>query len=221
MIIIKLSEYRALARKDLKGNWNWAAGLILIAVVISLVVAWLTSELCDVVLDLLLIGISFTLLDLVDNDYKEDNYFTAVFAIFTRDRILPVFITWLLSYVFIALWSLLLIVPGFIKSLSYSQAEFIVKDMTDAGQEVAATEAINKSRELMNGHKWEYFLLELSFIGWDLLGCFSLGIGFLWILPYIKATEAEYYRKLTGDQSKTELVNKGTQKIDQTTSFGN
>lgn len=221
MIIIKLSEYRALARKDLKGNWNWAAGLILIAVVISLVVAWLTSELCDVVLDLLLIGISFTLLDLVDNDYKEDNYFTAVFAIFTRDRILPVFITWLLSYVFIALWSLLLIVPGFIKSLSYSQAEFIVKDMTDAGQEVAATEAINKSRELMNGHKWEYFLLELSFICWDLLGCLSLGIGFLWILPYIKATEAEYYRKLTGDQSKTELVNKGTQKIDQTTSFGN
>lgn len=218
---MKLSEYRALARKDLKGNWNWAAGLILIAVVISLVVAWLTPELGDVLLELLLVGISFTLLDLVDNDYKEDNYFTAVFAIFTRDRIFPVFITWLLSYVFIVLWSLLLIVPGIIKSLSYSQAEFIVKDMTDAGQEVAATEAINKSRELMNGHKWEYFLLELSFIGWDLLGCLSLGIGFLWILPYIKATEAEYYRKLTGDQSKTELVNKDTQKIDKTTSFGN
>lgn len=218
---MNLSEYRASARKDLKGNWNWAAGLILIAVVISLVVAWLASELGSVLLDLLLIGISFTLLDLVDNNYKEENYFTAVFAIFTRDRILPVFITWLLSYVFIVLWSLLLIVPGIIKSLSYSQAEFIVKDMTDAGQEVAATEAINKSRELMNGHKWEYFLLELSFIGWDLLGCLSLGIGFLWILPYIKATEAEYYRKLTGDQSKTELVNKGTQKIDQATSFGN
>lgn len=218
---MKLSEYRALARKDLKGNWNWAAGLILIAVVISLVVAWLASELGSVLLDLLLIGISFTLLDLVDNNYKEENYFTAVFAIFTRDRILPVFITWLLSYVFIVLWSLLLIVPGIIKSLSYSQAEFIVKDMTDAGQEVAATEAINKSRELMNGHKWEYFLLELSFIGWDLLGCLSLGIGFLWILSYIKATEAEYYRKLTGDQSKTELVNKDTQKIDKTTSFGN
>ena len=131
------------------------------------------------------------------------------------------FTTWLLSYVFIALWSLLLIVPGIIKSLSYSQAEFIVKDMTDAGQEVAATEAINKSRELMNGHKWEYFLLELSFIGWDLLGGLSLGIGFLWILPYIKATEAEYYRKLTGDQLKTELVNKDTQKIAKTTSFGN
>lgn len=93
--------------------------------------------------------------------------------------------------------------------------------MTDAGQEVAATEAINKSRELMNGHKWEYFLLELSFIGWDLLGGLSLGIGFLWILPYIKATEAEYYRKLTGDQLKTELVNKDTQKIAKTTSFGN
>lgn len=54
-----------------------------------------------------------------------------------------------------------------------------------------------------------------------LLGCLSLGIGFLWILPYIKTTEAEYYRKLTGDQSKTELVNKGTRKIDKTTSFGN
>ena len=81
---MKLSEYRALARKDLKSDWNWAAGLILIAVVISLVAAWLTPELGDVLLDLLLIGISFTLLDLADNNYKEDNYFTAVFSIFTR-----------------------------------------------------------------------------------------------------------------------------------------
>lgn len=139
-------------------------------------------------------------MDLADDGTKENNYFTALFAAFTRDRILPVFINWLLSTIFICLWSLLLIVPGIVKALAYSQAKYIVKDLVDSGQEVGATEAITNSRQLMNGHKWEYFLLNLTFTGWVILGCLSLGIGFLWISPYIQVTKAKYYRKLAGDQ---------------------
>lgn len=54
----------------------------------------------------------------------------------------------------------------------------------------------------MNGHKWELFVLELSFIGWYLLGFVTLGIGLLWVVPYYNAVHADYYRALAGDQFK-------------------
>lgn len=195
-----LAELRAEARKSLAGNWNWAALLMLLLIVIGAVIGLLLDDWGQPLINLLSVSLAFTFLDLADNGTKENNYFTALFAAFTRDRILPVFINWLLSIIFICLWSLLLIVPGIVKGLAYSQARYIVKDLVDSGQEVGATEAITKSRQLMNGHKWEYFLLNLSFIGWIILGCLSLGIGFLWISPYIQVTKAKYYRKLAGDQ---------------------
>ena len=198
--MMNLAELRAEARKSLAGNWNWAALLTLLSIVIGVVIRYLLDDLGQPLIDLLSISLAFTFLDLADDGTKENNYFTALFAAFTRDRILPVFINWLLSTIFICLWSLLLIVPGIIKTLAYSQSQFIVKDMVDSGQEVDATEAISKSRQLMNGHKGEYLLLQLTFIGWAILGCLSLGIGFLWISPYIHVTNAKYYRKLAGDQ---------------------
>lgn len=225
--MMNLSELRADARKSLAGNWNWAALLTFLAVIISCAVSLLQDDLGNILFALLSISLAYTFLDLADDGTKENNYFTAMFSAFTRDRILPVFINWLLSTIFICLWSLLLIVPGIIKTLAYSQSKFIVKDMVDSVQEVDATEAISKSRQLMNGHKGEYFLLQLTFIGWAMLGCLSLGIGFLWISPYIKVTNAKYYRKLAGDQFLNSKVTndrkqKTDDKQDQTASpFGN
>lgn len=229
--MMNLSELRAEARKSLAGNWNWAALLTLLLIVIGAVIRYLLDDLSQPLIDLLSISLAFTFLDLADDGTKENNYFTALFAAFTRDRILPVFINWLLSTIFICLWSLLLIVLGIVKALAYSQAKYIVKDLVDSGQDVGATEAITNSRQLMNGHKWEYFLLNLTFIGWVILGCLSLGIGFLWISPYIQVTKAKYYRKLAGDQflnSKVTNTNNRKQKVgdgpDQTgavSAFGN
>lgn len=229
--MMNLAELRAEARKSLAENWNWAALLTFLAVIISCAVGLLQDDLGNILFALLSISLAYTFLDLADDGTRENNYFTAMFSAFTRDRILPVFINWLLSTIFVCLWSLLLIVPGIIKSLAYSQSQFIVKDMVDSGQEVDATEAIRKSRQLMNGHKGEYFLLQLTFIGWAMLGCLSLGIGFLWISPYIHVTNAKYYRKLAGDQflnSKVMNANNKKQTVDDspdqtevTSSFGN
>ena len=215
--MMNLSELRAEARKSLAGNWNWAALLTLLSIVIGVVIRYLLDDLSQPLIDLLSISLAFTFLDLADDGTKENNYFTALFAAFTRDRILPVFINWLLSTIFICLWVLLLIVPGIVKALAYSQAKYIVKDLVDSGQEVGATEAINKSRQLMSGHKGEYLLLQLTFIGWAILGCLSLGIGFLWISPYIQVTNAKYYRKLAGNQflnSRVTNTNNRKQKVD-------
>lgn len=104
----------------------------------------------------------------------------------------------IIVYVLTALWSLLLVIPGIIKSFSYSQTYFIYKDLSDKGQAggYALVDFVTKSRQLMDGHKADLFVLYLSFIGWFILGGITLGIGFIWIIPYMRLTLANFYRDL-------------------------
>lgn len=95
---------------------------------------------------------------------------------------------------FIALWSLLFIIPGIIKSLSYFMTPFIMADNPD----MSAKEAIDASKELMNGHKGELFWLGLTFFGWNLLCVLTLGIGTLFLDPYMNASYAAFYRSIGG-----------------------
>ena len=110
-------------------------------------------------------------------------------------NVLPAFCTTFLVGLFTFLWSLLLIVPGIIKGCSYSQAMYILAENPG----ISPTEAINRSKAMMDGHKMEYFLLGLSFIGWSILGIFTLGILYIWLIPYMQTTLANYYRSLKGE----------------------
>jgi uncharacterized membrane protein len=110
-------------------------------------------------------------------------------------NILPAFCTQFLVGLFTFLWSLLLFVPGIIMGCAYSQAMYILAD--DPG--IGPMEAIRRSKEMMEGHKMEYFVLCLSFYGWALLGAFTLGILYIWLIPYMQATMANYYRSLKGE----------------------
>lgn len=94
-------------------------------------------------------------------------------------------------------WTLLLIVPGIIAALRYSMAGFIMAEYPG----ISAGEAIERSKAMMDGHKKELFLLELSFIGWILLSALTLGILSLWVTPYMQATYAVFYRKLASAQA--------------------
>lgn len=105
--------------------------------------------------------------------------------------------TYLLKMVFIFLWSLLFIIPGIIKRFSYAMTEFILVD----NPKLTANEAITKSKEMMNGNKWRYFLLHLSFIGWYLLSILTFGIGFVFLAPYIKAAETAFYLELINEDT--------------------
>ncbi|MGM7635253.1 DUF975 family protein [Bacillus sp. Hm123] len=100
--------------------------------------------------------------------------------------------------IFVFLWSLLLIIPGIIKSLSYSQTYFIMKDHP----ELSMLEAITESKRRMKGYKWSYFVLYLSFIGWAFLALFTLGIGYLWLAPYVQASMAAFYDKHIANQQQ-------------------
>ncbi len=97
----------------------------------------------------------------------------------------------LLKTLFIALWSLLLVIPGIIKSYSWVLAEYI----SYKNPEKTYKECLKESAAAMNGHKWGLFLHDLSFIGWAILCCFTLGIGFLWLVPYQMQSQIEYINK--------------------------
>ena len=102
----------------------------------------------------------------------------------------------ILEYIFITLWSLLLIFPGFIAAYRYSMAIYLLVD--DPSR--SPLECIRLSKEMMKGHKWELFVLDLSFIGWGFLAMLPL-VGYavqVWTVPYISMTKALYYEKLSG-----------------------
>lgn len=90
------------------------------------------------------------------------------------------------------LWSLLFVIPGIIKAISYSMSLYVLAE--NKGK--SAKECIEMSKAMTYGHKMELFLLTLSFIGWMILGMFTLGIAYIWIIPYYYATLANAYRKL-------------------------
>lgn len=102
------------------------------------------------------------------------------------------FKTTFLVGLFTFLWSLLFVIPGIIKAISYSQAMYIVAENKGIG----ALEAINRSKAMMEGHKMDYFVLGLSFIGWAILGYFTLGILYIWLIPYMSATQVNFYNDL-------------------------
>jgi len=93
---------------------------------------------------------------------------------------------------FTYLWSMLCIIPGIIAALRYSQAFFILAENPDKG----IRECVNESKALMKGRLWEYFVLNLSFILWHLLGLVTCGIAYLYVMPYMTVTQSGYYLSL-------------------------
>ncbi len=99
----------------------------------------------------------------------------------------------LMTMLFIFLWTLCLVIPGIIATYSYAMAPYIMAE--DLG--CTGREAITRSKELMNGHKLELFVLDFTFIGWDILAALTLGLGYLALNPYKEAARASFYRNLT------------------------
>lgn len=91
--------------------------------------------------------------------------------------------------VFTFLWTLLFIIPGIIKSYSYSMSGFIMTE----NPEISSKEAMEVSMKMMDGNKWRLFCLQLSFIGWYLLGALACGIGIFFVQPYVNAAIAGFY----------------------------
>ncbi len=101
-----------------------------------------------------------------------------------------------LRILYTCLWGCLLVIPGIVKSISYSQALYIFAEHPD----MEPNEAISASRKMMQGHKWEYFLFVLSFLGWFLLTLLTCGILLVYVAPYWQEAQVAFYRSLVQRQ---------------------
>ncbi|RKP44104.1 DUF975 family protein [Cohnella endophytica] len=187
------AEIRAKARESLSGNWKPAVLNFLLYLVVTGVLAGISYiPLIGWVAQLLLTGALaygvYTYYLLIAR--KENPTTGTLFSGF--EKFVPTFLLYLLMSIFTFLWMLLLIVPGIIAALRYSQAYYILRDNPDIG----AMEAIRRSKALMDGNKGRLFILGLTFIGWFILGIITAGIGLLWIAPYYLTAMGHFYDNL-------------------------
>lgn len=227
-------DLMAQARASLSGKWGIAVCTTLIGVLISytplipgaIIFPVFGSAGVLIIAGPLALGISMFFLALsrgeevkIELIFKGFRYFGTALA------------AYLMVIVFTLLWTLLLIVPGIIASISYSQTLYILAD----NPEIGAMEAINRSKKMMYGYKWKYFCLGLRFIGWCLLCTIPVGImtgiasflsnshgfvglgfaewsvicssilglvGYLWLLPYMQTSFAKFYDDLKANQGE-------------------
>ena len=191
------SEFRARARQKL-GN-NIFGNTWLLALVVCLIASAILSiaNVVPVIGSLLVAGpISFGLayIFLALARGKESIDILDLFKGFTGTDIVRLFLLGLIQAILIMLWSLLFIIPGIIKACAYSQAFNLAVDHPDWDWK----QCLDESQKMMKGYKWKYFCLNLSFIGWIIVGAILCGIGTLWVTPYMQAACTEFYLELVG-----------------------
>ena len=108
------------------------------------------------------------------------------------------FLISLMTFIFTLLWSLLFVIPGIVKSYAYSMAMYVKVDHPEYDWK----KCIDESQRMMSGHKGELFVLDLSFIGWMIVGAFCCGVGTFWVRAYMEASHAQFYENLR----RTELA---------------
>ena len=118
--------------------------------------------------------------------------FEQLFSIFRNGVYMNVVKTMFLMELKIFLWSLLFVIPGIIKTYEYLMVPYILAE----NPQIDSRRAFRMSRDMMKGEKWDAFVLELSFLGWMILGALACGIGSLFLAPYLQATFVELYEVL-------------------------
>lgn len=188
------SEHRARARAMLGdnlfgGNWITALAVVLVYGAISSAASSLSVGILTLIIaGPFAVGLAGVFLRIarLGSAKLED-----MFSGFTEDLAGNI-VLGLMQYLFIFLWSLLFLIPGIVKTYSYSMAAYIKYDHPDWTWQNCLDESIR----IMDGHKAEFFWLELTFIGWHLLGALTCGIAYLWISPYIEAAHASFYESI-------------------------
>lgn len=205
----KINDLKEQALATLRGKWGSFVGLTFIYLLLTGIVSTLSnfgtifqgSSFATLALFLSGTGYLFTLLILplsvgfsVAHLHASRQDLPADIGdlFYGYSNFLHVLGTILLMVVLVVCGCFLLVVPGIILGLAYSMTPFILRDHP----ELSVTETLQMSRAMMMGHKWELFLLELSFIGWMILGIFTFFIGYLWLIPYMQMTTTKFYEQL-------------------------
>ena len=200
-------ELKTKAKQQLNGNWWTAIGVLLIVAVITGFLSFLSTRydggiwtytlLCIVTFLItapLGLGQSIFFLKLAKN--KEGKCSDVFLGYKNFLKVIEVSI---LIEIIVCIGFIVLIIPGIILSIMYSQAYYILAENPSIG----IVKCLKESRLMMRGKKWNYFMLMLSFILWGILITITCGIAGLYVVPYYEATFTNFYLDIN---NKTELA---------------
>jgi uncharacterized membrane protein len=192
------AELKEISKTQLKGNWGVAILAVIIISVVMPILGFIPYA--GAVEQIILAGpLTLGLVIVFLKITKEEKPIACnIFDGFNRFGVS--FLLYILVLIFTFLWTLLLIVPGIIKSISYSMSYFILADNPN----MTAKEALNESKKITMGHKMDIFVLYLSFIWWYLLVLITGGLAGLYVFPYFYATLTNYYYQI---KSQPVIVN--------------
>lgn len=175
-----------------KSYWS-----VLVAVLIVMAVTTASAPLAFLLVGPMLVGQAYYLMDVAIKENEGKNFELLIEGF--KKSLVNSIVASILIGIFTFLWSLLFIIPGIIKAYAYSMTPFIIADEP----EIDFMAAIRKSQEMMRGHKFRLFKLQLSFIGWFLLGALAFGVGLFFVYPYYQLAQANFYLDIRPEQPKT------------------
>jgi uncharacterized membrane protein len=188
-----ISQIKEEALEKLQGNWGSLVLSVLVFTILT-TIAGIIPFGGLIIGGPLTYGLNILFLNFTRNGNKETNQLFDGFKDFGN-----ALGAYLLMAIVIVFFFILLIVPGIIAALALSQTYRLMKD-----EGLDCVEAMKKSRDIMRGHKADYFLLNLSFIGWAILCIFTIGIGFFFLTPYVFTANTIFYNKINGAPDELE-----------------
>ncbi|MBO5137773.1 MAG: DUF975 family protein [Spirochaetaceae bacterium] len=194
--------FKTAAKGSLKGHWKVPILVILLYIAVAGVFPVFSSVSAEedvpvyglimtfasiAVSGILEIAVIYFFLSFAKNNETKFSYFLDGMNMWLKGIL---GLLWMTLWVF--LWSLLLFIPGIIKSYAYSQTLYVLADNPN----ISVRKAMNLSKVMTKGYKGDLFVMDLSFIGWSLLCVLTLCIGYLWLIPYIYTTTVNAYNFL-------------------------
>lgn len=189
------SDINSMARQTLKGQWFKTAVLLFGLLIVRLTLEWMLSgvfkgiyrgiyAMIEIFISAFIILWWFKMVKYNDKNFDHSAEALKKFGNFAWAGILYFFV--------IAAGYLLFIIPGIIFQFSYALVFWIVADEPA----MPVIDAMKLSRKMMKGYKWKLFCLNFRFIGWYILSIFTLGIGFLFVIPYQACANIHFYRNV-------------------------
>lgn len=180
-------ELKEKAKTALSGNYGIMIGAWLLSSIILAAASSMTFGIASWFTGVITFGLIGIQISVVRNGGAQIEQLFSGFSHF-----LNTFLAGLLQMLFTFLWALLFIIPGIVKTYSYAMTFYILSD----NPEMSGNDAITESRKMMDGHKAELFLLDLSFIGWWILTGLTFGLLSFYVVPYVQATRAAFYESI-------------------------
>lgn len=189
-----INNIRKKAKNEISNNWQ---PIFVAYIIVSVAIALTSTVIVGIILiGPLLFGLSSYMLKLT----RKQKYETMDLLDGFKKCFESSLVANILTSIFTFLWTLLFIIPGIVKSISYAMVPYILVD----DPTLDAQKAIKKSEEMMMGHKMEYFKMILGFLGWIILSILTFGILYLlYVGPYIQTAKTYFYQEVSGKKDVT------------------